>query len=70
MCSLEHFVTYMRKTLTKIDSIPKMINIDFDKIVNNQNTKLAVLSLSLSLIKVEPHFMLLIYANARQIASI
>ena len=37
--------------MTNIDSMPKLINIDFDKI-----QRLEVLSFSLSLIKVEPRF--------------
>ena len=56
MCCLEQFVWYLRKNLTKIDSIPKLINIDFDKIQRHE-----VLSFSLSLIKVDPRFMLSTY---------
>ena len=51
MCCLEYSVTYLRTTLTKIDSVQKLVNIDFDKI-----QRLEALSFSLSLIKVEPLF--------------
>ena len=51
MCCLEQSVTYLRTTLTKIDSVQKLVNIDFDKI-----QRLEALSFSLSLIKVEPLF--------------
>ena len=36
MCCLEQLVLYLRKTLTKIDSIPKVININFEKILKTE----------------------------------